>query len=99
MTGGLEPGHRPEAARAVRWATADLARRLKINEREIALQKVIPATWSDTSLGCPEPDRVYAQVLTNGYVVLLSCRQDVYEYRTDTAGKILVCVGLKDSDR
>jgi hypothetical protein len=99
MTGDVEQRHRAGAARAVRRATTDLARRLKINQREIALQRVVPATWSDTSLGCPEPDRVYAQVLTNGYVMLLSCKQDVYEYRTDTEGRILVCVGPKGSDR
>jgi hypothetical protein len=98
MTGDLESRHRAGAARAVRRATADLAQRLKVNQREIALQKVVPMTWPDTSLGCPEPDRVYAQVLTPGYVVLLSCGQDTYEYRTD-GRRILVYVGPKDSDQ
>jgi hypothetical protein len=95
MTGDLEPRHGAGAARAVRRTTADLAQRLKVNRRQVALQRVVVATWSDTSLGCPEPDRVYAQVLTTGYVVLLSCGQDTYEYRTDAEGRILVYVGPK----
>jgi peptidoglycan/xylan/chitin deacetylase (PgdA/CDA1 family) len=81
------------ASRAVRRAKASLAQRLKVNQREITLQKVLPMTWSDTSLGWPEPDRVYAQALTPGYVVLLSCGQDTYEYRTDAKGQILVYIG------
>ena len=27
-------------------------------------------TWSDASLGCPQPDMGYAQVVTPGYLVL-----------------------------
>lgn len=65
-----------------------------MNQREIALQRVIPMTWPDASLGCPEPDRIYAQVLTPGYAVLLSCGKDEYEYRTD-GRRILICVGPK----
>ncbi|MBT9177343.1 MAG: hypothetical protein DDT20_01676 [Firmicutes bacterium] len=83
MIGDLEPRHRAEAARAVQRATVDLAYRLKVNQREIALRSVAPATWPDASLGWPEPDQMYAQVLTLGYAVVLSCGHDEYEYRTD----------------
>ena len=85
------------AARAVRLATADLARRLKVNRREIALLSVIPTVWPDASLGCPEPGRAYAQVLTTGYVVLLSRGQDVFEYRSD-GRRTSVFAGCKDRD-
>ena len=94
--GGLGPRDRAGAARAVRRAAADLARRLKVNQREITLQKLTPMTWPDASLGCPEPDRMYAQVLTPGYAVLLASGPDEYEYRTD-GGRILICVGRKDA--
>jgi hypothetical protein len=83
MTGILDACNKTGSARAVRLATADLARRLKVNKREIVLHSVVPTAWPDASLGCPEPERVYAQVLTTGYVVLLSCGQDVFEYRSD----------------
>jgi hypothetical protein len=98
MINDLEPRERVVVDRAVRRAAADLARRLQVNRREIALQGIIPMTWPDTSLGCPEPDRIYAQVLTTGYVLLLTCAQETYEYRTD-GGRILVWVGTKDPDQ
>ncbi len=98
MIGELEPRHRAGAARAVRRAMADLARRLKVNRQGIALRKVVPTVWPDASLGCPEPDRVYAQALTPGYAVLLSCGDDEYEYRTD-GGRILFCVASKGPGR
>ncbi|HAI21169.1 MAG TPA: hypothetical protein DCM14_04655 [Clostridiales bacterium UBA8153] len=90
--GELEPYGGAAAGRAARLAVSELARRLQVNRRELVLQKVIPMSWPDASLGCAEPDRAYAQVLTPGYVVVLSYGQDEYEYRTD--GKsTLVCIG------
>jgi hypothetical protein len=64
----------------------------------VVLRKVVPMTWPDAALGCPEPDRMYAQVLTPGYVVLLSCRQDEYEYRTD-GRRTLISSGPRDPAR
>jgi hypothetical protein len=95
--GDLKPRERTVAAQAARRAGAHLADRLKVNPSEITLQRVIPGTWPDTSLGCPEPDCLYAQVLTAGYVVILVHGKDTYEYRTD-GKQSLVCVGLKDGN-
>ena len=98
MTGDFAPRDRAGAARTFRRAAADLARRLTVNRRQLALEKVVPAIWPDASLGFPEPDCLYAQVVTAGYVVLLSCGQDVYEYRSD-GGRVLVYVGPRGQDR
>ncbi|MBS3889561.1 MAG: hypothetical protein KGZ92_09825 [Firmicutes bacterium] len=83
MLGVLNRRHWTGAARAVRRATADLADWLKVNYSEISLRRVTPMTWPDASLGWPEPDRMYAQVLTRGYAIVLTCGHDEYEYRTD----------------
>jgi hypothetical protein len=41
-------------------------------------------TWPDTSLGCPQPDMMYAQVLTPGWrVVFEDAEGQVYQVHTD----------------
>jgi hypothetical protein len=70
-------------------AKADLAARLGLSEADITVQSVEPVEWPDTSLGCPQPGMMYAQVITPGYQVLLQATGEVYDYRT-TAGRLLV---------
>ena len=38
-------------------------------------------TWSDSSLGCPKPGMMYAQVLTPGLRVLVQAEGKTYDYR------------------
>jgi hypothetical protein len=97
MNSTTESDNNAGAGRAARLAKLDLARRLKVDPNEVIPKRIIPATWPDASLGCPEPDGVYAQAITSGYVILLSCRQNTYEYRTNVMGQTLVYVGLRDS--
>jgi len=66
-------------------AVADLAARLGIDAGEIQVIKTESATWGDTSLGVPEPDKMYAQVLTPGYQIWLGFGAIVYTYHTDYA--------------
>ena len=36
--------------------------------------------FDDASMGCPQPDQVYAQVLTRGFIILLEYQGAVYEF-------------------
>lgn len=63
---------------------SDLAKRLKLQAREIKLIESQPATWSDTALGMPEPGKMYAQVITPGSRVTLEARSTRYLYTTST---------------
>jgi TnpA family transposase len=47
-------------ARAMR---ADAARRAGVDETDVRIESVQSVTWRDASLGCAQPDRLYAQVL------------------------------------
>lgn len=38
-------------------------------------------TWSDGSLGCPEPGRAYTQALVDGYWVVLTNEGSTFDYR------------------
>jgi len=53
-------------------AKEDLAKRLSIEVDQIGLIEAKAVEWSDTSLGCPKPGMMYAQVITPGYRVVPS---------------------------
>ncbi len=44
-----------------------LAAKLGVNSADLALVESEATDWADASLGCPQPDVAYAQVLTPGY--------------------------------
>ena len=50
-----------------------------------------PVEWSDASLGCPEPGKMYAQVITPGFRLVFDYQGQRYEYHTDQAGTALEC--------
>ena len=75
---------------AIDMATADLALRLGVDASSVGLVGVEGQTWSDASLGCPEPDRFYAQVLMDGYRILLSAGDETYEYHSGQ-GRVVLC--------
>ena len=51
-----------------------------------------PVKWPDASLGCPEPDMMYAQVVTPGWIVVFS--YDGKDIEVNTSGnfnKVVKC--------
>jgi hypothetical protein len=62
---------------------ADLAKRLKLPAAEITLIVAQATVWSDAALGMPEPGKMYAQVLTPGWTIVLEAKNSRYLY---TAG-------------
>jgi hypothetical protein len=67
-----------------------IAERLDISPEEIEVMSVQAYEWSDTSLGCPEPGMVYAQVITPGYSVILRAQGETFEVHTDEEGRNVV---------
>ncbi|MEV6282958.1 hypothetical protein [Kribbella sp. NPDC051770] len=61
-------------------AKTDLAERLGVFVDEITLVSAEEVTWPDSSLGCPEPGMMYAQVLTSGSRIVLTAGGRTYEY-------------------
>ena len=80
-----------EARLVVELAKEDLARRLGISVSEISLISVEAVDWPDTSLGCPQPGMMYAQVITPGYLIVLEAKGQAYEYHTDTEQWAVLC--------
>ena len=71
-------------------AKADLAKRLGITVDKITVQSVEATEFSDTSLGVREPGKVYAQVITPGYIIKLAVEDKVYEYHASAKNIVLV---------
>jgi len=64
----------------VQSAMKELAGRLNLAERTIELVgSVEEITWSDSSLGCPEPGKMYSQVLIPGYKFQLRGGGKIYQ--------------------
>jgi hypothetical protein len=75
---------------ALQRARDDLASRLNVDSGEISVIGAEAVDWSDASLGCPEPGKVYAQVITPGYRIVLEARGQRYEYHSDSEAKQLI---------
>ena len=60
-----------DAAAAGEQARAEAARQLKAQPGEFTVVTVEPTRWTDSSLGCGKPGARSAQVMTNGYTVML----------------------------
>ncbi len=71
-------------------AKADLAQRVDTSVEQIQTIEVQAVEWPDASLGCPQPGKMYAQVVTPGYQIILSVQGQEYEYHTNL-GEVLLC--------
>jgi hypothetical protein len=69
------------SAEAAAYAVKDLASRLGVAATSIIIAEAAEAMWPDTSLGIPEPGKMYAQMLTDGYRVVLEVAEKKFEYR------------------
>ncbi len=86
-----QPTPPPETEQVMRLAVEDLAERLDLPPAEIRLVSVEAVDWPDTSLGCPQPGMMYAQVITPGYRVVLKAEGQEYEYHTDMDRFAVLC--------
>ncbi len=75
----------------VEQARRDLAARLGRAVAEIRVVEARAVTWPDSSLGCPEPGRMYLQVLTPGYRVILEAGGQRYAYHAGRQGPPFLC--------
>lgn len=77
----------------IQTALADLNTRLGT---ALTLDQLDNWSWSqemfnDASLGCPQPDQVYAQVVTRGYTFIFTYAGMIYDYRADEQGNVFFC--------
>ena len=93
---GSQPPPAPPAmdaglADVVRAARADAAHRTGVAAEALALLGAESVTWSDGSLGCPQPGRAYTQALVPGYRVRLRGPAGEMDYHASARGALLLC--------
>jgi hypothetical protein len=70
---------------------ADLVQRTGVAESDIIVVSGEAVSWSDSSLGCPQPGMNYMQVITDGYRVILEANGTKYDYRVGRNEAFLLC--------
>ena len=83
--------HNPQAQGAVDAAVRDAATRMSIGAGQLGVERVEAREWGDSSLGCPQPGMMYAQVITPGYLIVVAGGGKRLEYHTDTRGRAVMC--------
>lgn len=80
-------------ARLIERAQEQLQEEIGAAPEDITVAESEAVTWPDAGLGCPDPDEVYAAVLTPGYRLLLEAEGESYAFHTDgdPEGRIVLC--------
>ena len=81
-----------EAQQAIAQARADAASRTGVEADRWRAVEVTAREWPDSGLGCPEPGKLYAQVLTPGYLITLEAGSRRLVYHSG-AGRVVYCGG------
>jgi hypothetical protein len=76
---------------AVKAARADAGRRTGTAAGALVLLSAETVTWSDGSLGCPQPDAAYTQALAPGYRVRLRGPAGEMDYHASARGALVLC--------
>jgi hypothetical protein len=81
----------PAIQKVVGKAKEDLSKQLNLDVKQITLLEAKAIDWPDAALGCPQPEMVYATVVTPGYWILLEADGKQYPYHTDRGKQFILC--------
>jgi len=84
-------GYRRRDADCARFADAAGRLGLALGAGDIHVQQVTARDWPDSSLGCPLQGEMYSQIVTPGYLVVISAAGKQLEYHADSRGLIVLC--------
>lgn len=96
LTDPAPPAGTPVAVSAIpksvrRAVVADAARRFNVAENAVVLTRAEQLTWSDGSLGCPDPGVTYTQNLVAGYLIVAKTAGGELSYHTDAKHQAKTC--------
>ena len=83
----IDPGLKP----FIDLAVTDLATRLSIDATEVGVSSATLVEWPDSSLGCPQPGQQYAQVSTDGALIVLTADNNTYRYHAGGSTTPFLC--------
>jgi hypothetical protein len=95
----------PDLQDLIAKAKGDLANRLTISKTQINFVDISEVFWPDSSLGCPQEGKAYAQVLTPGFLIRLEYGNNQYQYHSGKGAVATYCAnpiqplpGIPDSN-
>jgi hypothetical protein len=91
-----QPAGEPVAMAAVprevrRAVAAAAAKQFGVAVNDVVVTRAEQVTWSDGSLGCPEPGRMYTQMLVQGYRVTARSGGVESVFHSDARGLTVAC--------
>jgi hypothetical protein len=81
----------PEASAAVDAALQAAAAQLGTSRDQLQVAQVQPQQFNDASLGCPQAGELYSQIVTPGFVVVITGGGHQLEYHADMRGHTVLC--------
>lgn len=77
---------------AVALAKETVSQQAHVPQERLVLESVKAADWPDSSLGCPQPGMMYAQMITSGFKVILTTANTPYAVHIGS-GRAVICGG------
>jgi hypothetical protein len=69
----------------------EAAKLANVPQEQLAIVRAEAVVWGDGSFGCPEPGMEYAQILVNGYWVVINAAGQTYDFRVGRDGSFRLC--------
>jgi hypothetical protein len=88
----------PALEAQVQAALADAARRTGLDAGALEVASAQAVTWSDGSLGCPEPGMLYTQALVPGYRIRIVAGERTLDYHAGLRGAPRLCPAGRSRD-
>ena len=76
---------------AIDAALTDAARRTGLKQTELEVLSAEAVTWSDGSIGCPQPGVMYTQALVPGYRIRVRAGTETLDYHSGRKGAPTFC--------
>lgn len=74
----------PVAFELVGMGQRRLATQLQLATQQIIMVEIVPYAWPDSSLGCPELERIYPAIEILGYRIVFEAGESRYAFHTDS---------------
>jgi hypothetical protein len=81
----------PDSQAAIVAVQQAAAAQVGASPADVHVEQVEAHQWGDSSLGCPRPGLQYSQVVTDGYLIVVTAAGKTLEYHSDARGRVVLC--------
>ena len=94
----IEENVSEETPEIVSLVLAKIISDYKLDNQNFSLESYEEKTWESTALGCPKNGMMYAQVITEGYILNVTNYGENEQYNTDSNGNYINCSEINQSN-